>query len=66
MLEVFVRREDAERFVEEVRADDPELAAKVRIEERELAAGELNWRLLRRQRRCRGRPRPRTRGKPEG
>jgi hypothetical protein len=25
-LEVFVRREDAERFVEEVRGDDPELA----------------------------------------
>ena len=31
--------EDAERFVEEVRADDPELAAKARIEERELEAG---------------------------
>ena len=29
-LEVFVRREDAERFVEEVLADDPELAAKLR------------------------------------
>ena len=42
MLEVFVRREDAERFVEEVRADDPELAAKLRTEERELAAEELN------------------------
>jgi hypothetical protein len=25
-LEVFIRREDAERFVEEVRGDDPELA----------------------------------------
>jgi hypothetical protein len=27
---------DAERFVEEVRGDDPEMAAKPRIEEREL------------------------------
>ena len=35
-LEVFVRREDAERFIDEVRGDDPELAAKLRIEEREL------------------------------
>jgi hypothetical protein len=34
-LEVFVRREDAERFIEEVRDDDPEVAAKLRIEERE-------------------------------
>jgi hypothetical protein len=41
-LEVFVRREDAERFVEEVRGDDPRVAAKLRIEERELAAGGLN------------------------
>ena len=41
-LEVFVRREDAERFIEEVRGDDPEVAAKVRIEERELEAGALN------------------------
>ena len=40
-LEVFVRREDAERFVEEVRGDDPEMAAKMRIEERELEAGGL-------------------------
>jgi len=29
-LEVLVRREDAERFVEEVRGDDPELAPKLR------------------------------------
>jgi hypothetical protein len=35
-LEVFVRREDAERFVEEVRDDDPKVAAKLRVEEREL------------------------------
>jgi hypothetical protein len=35
-VETFIRREDAERFVEEVRGDDPEVAAKLRIEEREL------------------------------
>jgi hypothetical protein len=34
-FEVFVRREDAERFVEEVRGDDPEVASYLRIEERE-------------------------------
>jgi hypothetical protein len=38
-LEVFIRREDAERFVEEVRGDDP---AKLRIEERKLEAGGMN------------------------
>jgi hypothetical protein len=37
-----IRREDAERFVEEVRGDDPEMAAKLRIEKRELDAGGLN------------------------
>jgi hypothetical protein len=36
---MFVRREDAERFIEEVRGDDPVVAAKLRIEERELEAG---------------------------
>ena len=41
-LEVFIRREDAERFIEEVRNDDPELASHLRIEERELEAGGLN------------------------
>ena len=41
-IEPFVRREDAERFIEEVRGDDPEIAAKLRIEERELEAGGLN------------------------
>ena len=41
-VEVFVRREDAERFIEEVRGDDPEVAAKLPIEERELEAGGLN------------------------
>ena len=38
-LEVLVRREDAERFIEEVRVDDPKLASYLRIEERELEAG---------------------------
>lgn len=41
-LEVFIRREDAERFIEEVRGDDSEVAAKLRIEERELETGELS------------------------
>jgi hypothetical protein len=41
-LEVFVRREDAERFIEEVRGDDPDVAAKLRVEERELEAGGPN------------------------
>ncbi len=38
-LETFIRREDAERFIREVRGDDPELASYLRIEERELEAG---------------------------
>ncbi len=41
-LQVFIQREDAERFVDEVRGDDPEVAAELRIEERELEAGEPN------------------------
>jgi hypothetical protein len=41
-VETFIRREDAEPFVEEVRRDDPEVAEKLRIEERELEAGGLN------------------------
>ena len=41
-VETFIRREDAERFVEEVRGDDPDLASYLRIEERELGAGGLN------------------------
>ena len=41
-VEVFVRREDVERFIEEVHGDEPDLAAKLRIEERELEAGWLN------------------------
>jgi len=39
---VFVPREYAERFIADVRGDDPEVAAKLRIEERELEAGGLN------------------------
>jgi hypothetical protein len=42
MLEVYVRREDAERFLEEVRDDEPELAQQLRIEQRELETGGLN------------------------
>jgi hypothetical protein len=38
-LEVFVRRDDAERFAEKVRGDDPEVAEELRIEERELRRG---------------------------
>ena len=38
-LEVFVRREDAERFIEELRRDEPELASALWIEEHELEAG---------------------------
>ena len=41
-LEVFIRREDAERLIEEVRGDEPEVAATLRIEERELEAGGPN------------------------
>ena len=41
-VERFVRREDAERFIEEVRGDDPELVSTLRIEEREREAGGLN------------------------
>ena len=41
-LEVFVRREDAEWFIEEVRGDDPDVAAKLRIEDRAIDAGGLN------------------------
>ncbi len=41
-LDVFIRREDAARFVEEVRRDAPEESETLRIEERELEAGGLN------------------------
>jgi hypothetical protein len=35
-VDTFIRHEDAERFVEEVFGDDPEVASYLRIEEREL------------------------------
>ena len=38
-VETFIRREDAERFIADVRRDDPKLAESLRIEERELEAG---------------------------
>jgi hypothetical protein len=42
-VETFIRREDAERFIEKIRSDDPEMAADMRIEERELEGiGGLN------------------------
>ena len=41
-IDVFLRREDAERFIEEIRGDEPELAEPLRIEERELKAGGPN------------------------
>ena len=41
-LEMLIRRENAERFIEEVRGDDLKLASCLRIEERELDAGGLN------------------------
>ena len=37
-VETFIHRDDAERFIEEVRGDS-ELAAQLRIDERELEAG---------------------------
>jgi hypothetical protein len=33
-VDTFIRREDAERIIEEVRGDDPDLARSLRIEER--------------------------------
>ena len=38
-VDVLVRRAGAERFIGEVRGDEPELARFLRIEERELEAG---------------------------
>jgi len=34
-VETFLRRDDAERFIAEVRGDDPDLASYLRIEERD-------------------------------
>jgi hypothetical protein len=41
-VDTFLRYEDAERFLQEVRRDDLELASYLRIEARELEAGRLN------------------------
>ena len=41
-LEIFIRRQDAERFIEDIRSDDPKLVETLRIEERELEAGGHN------------------------
>ena len=41
-IEVFIRREDAERFIDEVRDDDPDLATYLRIERRTLDTGTGN------------------------
>jgi hypothetical protein len=41
-IETFIRREDAERFIDEVRGNEPVIAAKLRIEQRELDAVRLN------------------------
>ena len=41
-VDVFIRREDAECFIDEVRGDEPELAEQLRIEERELEEGGRN------------------------
>jgi len=41
-VETLLRRRDAERFLEDVRRDDPGLASHLRIEERELEAGGRN------------------------
>jgi hypothetical protein len=43
-IETFIRREDAEKFIDDVRGDDPELANCLRIEERELEASDLKLR----------------------
>jgi hypothetical protein len=37
-IELFVRREDAERFLDDVRADEPELAERLGLEPVELDA----------------------------
>ena len=42
-VETFIRCEYAERFVEEVRRDEPELVSYLRIEERELETGGLKY-----------------------
>jgi uncharacterized protein (UPF0210 family) len=41
-IDTFVRREDAERFIERVERDDPQLASHLRVVERELEVGGRN------------------------
>jgi hypothetical protein len=41
-VDVLLTREDAERFLEQVRGDDAKLASHLRVEERELEAGGRN------------------------
>jgi hypothetical protein len=43
-VETLIRREDAERFVEEIRGDDPDLASYRRIEERRARGGRAELR----------------------
>jgi hypothetical protein len=52
-VELFVRREDAERFLEEVRGDDPKLAELLRLEPDRARRLEPSTPLGRRQRRVR-------------
>jgi hypothetical protein len=42
VLELCIRRDDAERFIEDVRGDEPELAKDLRIDKREVEAGGWN------------------------
>jgi hypothetical protein len=41
-VDVFIRREDADRFIEDVRRDEPELPARLRVELAELESGDVN------------------------
>jgi hypothetical protein len=41
-IDTFVRREDAEQFIANVNRDDPQLASRLRVVERELEAGGRN------------------------
>jgi hypothetical protein len=41
-IETFIRREDADQFIANAQRDDPQLAAHLRVVERELQAGGRN------------------------
>ena len=41
--ETFIRREDAERFIEELRREEPELARSLRIEQHEVRRAARAW-----------------------